>query len=345
MNIKGYIMFENEGLPLKLMEIIIGKCNHFSTIYKYAQNNNIHPMGDRSKRNSRYSIQSTRRILKHFFASKHPIDKTKKKVVEFHFKGGTGKSSLTVEIATHLALLGYSVLLFDGDQQGHASHTLGLDYRKKLQTFYDSVANNVSFKDIIINVFEGLDCIPANLTLDDVNEALIKSYSDENERAEVLNKYLAQVEDDYDFILFDTGPSLTELNRNIFYACNLVNIVCNTHPQSIDSLSHIWNKLQSIRNDFHQTFPDVMIVPNLYEERMSSSLETVTALNEHWGDYIIPNFAVRKCEDFPRAFLNQIPLSLTCKVNSIAFQDVSDVVRHIITKCEDKNFAPQTTAD
>lgn len=321
------------GIPLRLMETLSG--NHFSTLYKYAQSNNILPMPSLNKRKSRYSVESTRGILKHFCADKHPISKFKRRIAKFHFKGGTGKSSLAVEESVILSLMGYRVLIFDGDQQGHASNTLGLDYSKKFHTFFDCVKNNLSIKDVIITLFEGLDCIPANLSLADVDESL-KGLAEE-ERVRVLDGYLKQIEDNYDFIIFDTGPSITELNRNIFYAADYINIVCNTHPQSMQSLSHILEYLERFYERYKRKFPDIMVIPNIYEDRVSSSIETMTHLKDHWGQYIIPDFAVRKSEDFPRAFLEQTPISFFCKVNSIAFEDVSEVVKYIIKNCEEKN--------
>lgn len=322
--------YKELGVPLRLMEKLSD--NHFSTIYKYVQNNNIFPAESGQKRKSRYSIESTRLILTYFYSSKHPIDKLKKRIVKFHFKGGTGKSSLAVEEAVILALLGYKVLLFDGDQQGHASNTLGLDYSQKFHTFFDCVKNNLSIKDVIVNLFEGLDCVPANLSLADVDE-ILKDLP-EKERFKVLNNYLIEIEDDYDFIIFDTGPSITDLNRNIFYSANVISIICNTHPQSIQSLDHILDYLERLYERYEKRIPDIMIVPNIYEDRMSSSVETMTYLKNHWGDYIIPNFAVRKSEDFPKAFLEQTPVPFFCKSNSIAFEDVTEVVKNLVKKCE-----------
>lgn len=318
------------GIPLRLMEMLSG--NHFSTLYKYAQNNNIFPMESKKKRNTKYSIPSVRKILNHFYSSKNPINKNKKKIAKFHFKGGTGKSSLAVEEAVVLALLGYKVLIFDGDQQGHSSNTLGLDYSQKFYTYFDCLKNNLSLNDIIIPLFEGLDCIPANLSLSDVDEALEKFK--ESDRVKILTNHLEKIEDNYDFIIFDTGPSITDLNRNIFYTCDVIDIVCNTHPQSMQSLGHIWEYLERFCEKHDKKFPEIFITPNIYEDRVSSSSETMTYLKNHWGNYIIPDFAVRKSEDFPRAFLEQTPIAFSCKVNSIAFADVAEVVKNIIEKCK-----------
>lgn len=320
------------GLSLKLMSTLSGV--PFSTIYKYVQNNDIHPITTSARRNARYTIPSTRIVMKHFFADKHPIDKEKKKIAQFHFKGGTGKSSLTVETATMLSLLGYKVLVFDGDQQGHLSNTFGLGYSKKYYTFYDCLKNNLTIQDVIINLCEGLDCIPANLSLAYLDELLKEM--DEGPRLQALSNQLNPILDQYDFIIFDTAPSITDFNRNIFFVSDVLNVICDTQPQSVQSLTHIWSYLEMFCEKSGKPFPYVSIIPNKYEERVASSSETMSYLQKHWSKYIIPNFAVRKSEDFPRAFLEQSPLSFFCKTNSIAFEDVSEVVRNMVKKCEAK---------
>ena len=67
---------------------------------------------------------------------------------------------------------------------------------------------------------------------------------------------------------------------------------------------------------------------------MSSSVETMTYLQNNWSSQIIEDFAVRKSEDFPKAFLEQKPFSFFCKVNSIAFEDLSEVTRHMVNCCQ-----------
>lgn len=318
------------GLSLKLMSVLSGIS--VSTLYKFSQTHDLHPLQTTAKRGARYSIENTRKILKYFFSSKHKIKNNRKKIAGFHFKGGTGKSSISTESAVMLSLLGYNVLLIDGDQQGHASYALGLDYSEKHYTLYDCVKNNLSPTDIIINIFEGLDCIPANLSLAEIDESL-KDIPN-SERMKVISKVLSGVEEKYDFVIFDTAPSITDLNRNIFYYADILGVVCDTQPQSVQSLEHIMEYIEVFCKKNDKVTPQILIIPNKYEDRASSSVETMSYLRKNWEKYIIPEFAVRKSEDFPKAFLEQTPISVFCKVNSIAFEDIAQVVRHLINICE-----------
>ena len=322
--------YNQYGVSLKHMSVLSGVS--VSTLYKYIQNHKIDPLISSYKRGAKYSIPDTRKIMGHFYSKKHPICATKKRIAGFHFKGGTGKSSISTEMSVMLSLLGYNVLLVDGDQQGHASHSLGMDYSYKLYTLYDCIKNNMSADDVIFQLYEGLDCIPSNLSLANLEEEL-KLLSEEA-RVKIISNILKPIEDKYDFIVFDTAPSITDLNRGIFYYSDIISIICDTQPQSVQSLEHIMEYLQNFCFKHDKALPQFKIIPNKYEDRMSSSVETMTYLQNNWSSQIIEDFAVRKSEDFPKAFLEQKPFSFFCKVNSIAFEDLSEVTRHMVRCCQ-----------
>lgn len=319
------------GLTLKHMSILSGIS--ISTLYKYVHKNKISPVESCGKRKLKYSPESVREILSHFYSSKHPIDSSKKRVAGFHFKGGTGKSALTTELSVMLALLGYKVLLVDGDQQGHASHILGFNTAEKMYTLYDCVENNIAPEDIVKEVFCGLDVLPANLSLSDIEDCF--RGMEKKEVVLALKSLIQEVEQKYDFVLFDTAPSVTDLNRNIFFYSDTILLVCDTQPASVQSISQIEEYFSDFCEKHVKNPLKIIILPNKYEDRVTSSAETVTFLQRNWGEKIIPEFAVRKSEDMPRAFLEQTPISFFCKVNSIAFDDLSVVARHLIKESEE----------
>src|SRR5690606_37340812 len=77
-------------------------------------------------------------------------------------------------------------------------------------------------------------------------------------------------------------------------------------------------------------FPKINIIPNKYEDRMTTSAEAMTVLRDHYGQFLKPDFAVRKSEDFNNSVKNGIPLAFFAKKNSIAWEDVLEVVHHIV---------------
>ena len=305
---------------------------NISSLYKFSVSRELTSLEKKGKRGVKYPPESVRLILQHFFSSKHSVDKSKKVIAGFHFKGGTGKSSINTEVSVMLSLLGYNVLMVDADQQGHASHILGVDANEKNYTLYDCLRNNLSVEDVIVKISDGLDLIPANLSLTDI-ENYFRNIDDQSSINSIENLFEG-IKEKYDYIIFDTAPSITDLNRNIFYYADVIQLICDTQPASVHSLSQIQDYLFEFSRKHNVEQPQIVILPNKYEDRTSSSLETVAFIQQNWNDYIIPDFAVRKSEDIPRAFLEQKPLSFNCKVNSIAFEDLSVVTRHLISKTE-----------
>jgi len=284
-----------------------------------------------SKRNTRYSIAETREILEEFIKQKYPIAKNMKIHAFYNFKGGTGKTTICYQVATHLALCGYKVLVVDADAQGHLTVSFGYIDNLDMPTLYDGLVNNRSLDEIIIPIFEGLDLIPGNLSLTNIDVRLREMHRQED----VLKRYMLSLKDKYDFIIFDCNPSMSSLNRNILNFSDVLDIICETHPYSVNGMKLMMDDLNRFYEFMeNEKLPEILIIPNKYEDRASSSAEAMAVLNKYYSQYLVPNFAVRRSEDFPRSARDQLPISFFCKSNSIAFEDIVDLLRVIISKSE-----------
>ncbi|MBX9697397.1 MAG: AAA family ATPase [Alphaproteobacteria bacterium] len=320
--------YDEHGLSQKIMTIFSGVAA--STINRYVVSKNLMPISDSSKRNSRYSIQDTRIVLSEFIRNRHPIATNKKIQSFYNFKGGTGKTTICFQVATHLALAGYKVLAVDADPQGHFSTSLGFDSTDDFPTLYDSLVKNIPIRELIRNVYDGLDCIPSNLSL-------TKTEVDLNhipKREERLQKILSEVENEYDFIIIDTNPTISHLNRNVITASNVLNIVCETQPYSLNGLKILMEDLKNFTEIMQISKMDITIIPNKYEDRSNSSAEAMAALSQFYNQYIIKDFAIRKSEDFVTAAKLGLPISFFGKINSIALADIKDLLQEIIKKSE-----------
>lgn len=316
--------YDKNGLTAKTISILTGVTP--STISRFISENAIKPAQEFTKRNFRFSVVDTRKILKEFMSNRHKIDYQKKVHAFYNFKGGTGKTSLCFQVSTHLALCGYKVLLIDSDPQGHLTVSFGFHDNLKLPTLYDLIVYNRSIDDVKIPIFEGLDLIPGNLSLTNIEVRLNEMVKKE----EVLKRVLKDAYSDYDFIIFDCNPSISNLNRNILSCCNVIEIVCETHPYSINGMKLLMEDLVRFYETMDLKIPQIIVVPNKYEDRAGSSAEAMTVLNKYYSEYLMPNFAVRRSEDFPKSARDQMPLSFFCKTNSNALQDTKDLVDYII---------------
>ena len=221
--------------------------------------------------------------------------------------------------------------MIDADAQGHLTASFGFVDNLSLPTLYDGIINNKAPKELIINICEGLDLIPGNLSLTNIDVRLREIPRQED----AIKRYLGGLRNGYDFIIFDCNPSMSSLNRNILNFSDCLDIVCETHPYSVNGMKLMMDDLNVFFGYMDDsTFPDIFVIPNKYEDRSSASAEAMAVLIKYYATYLIPNFAVRKSEDFPKSARDQLPISFFCKSNSIAFEDICDLVRIILEKSE-----------
>lgn len=130
-------------------------------------------------------------------------------------KGGTGKTTTTVNLGIGLANEGKKVLLIDYDAQGSLTQCLGYPNPDELS----ATISNLMEKSIneqptehgegILHHSEGVDFIPANIELSGMETFLVNTMS----RERVLKNYLSQIKDNYDYVLIDCTPSLGMLAK------------------------------------------------------------------------------------------------------------------------------------
>lgn len=295
-----------------------------STISRYIKSHSIQPIPQSSSRNLRYSIADVEDIIRNLYTKRFkPVQKVQ---TFYNFKGGTGKTSLCYQLATHMALLGFRTLVIDADPQGHLSTSLGIRNDENHLTLFDVISGHASVQDTIRHVFEGLDCIPANLSLTRLEVALNQM----PKREERVRITLEQERRNYEFIFFDSNPTISQLNRNLVTFSDRLNVVCETQPYSLNGLKILFEDLDRFCESMQIQRPVLSIIPNKYEDRTSSSAEAMTILREYYGPYMKPDFAVRKSEDINVSAKNGLPLSFFAKNNSIAFEDIVDLVHYIV---------------
>ncbi|HCU07076.1 MAG TPA: hypothetical protein DIC42_05830 [Holosporales bacterium] len=313
----------NNGLTQTAIGILAGGMSS-STVSRYIKNNGITSLPQSSSRKLRYSIEDSEQIIYNIFTKRFkPVYKVQS---FYNFKGGTGKTSLCFQISTHLALLGFRVLVIDADPQGHLSTSLGIRNDDNHLTLFDLISGHATLSETVLPVFKGLDCIPANLSLTRLEVALNQMPKREERVRIAIEPFLEQ----YDFVLFDSNPTISQLNRNLITFSSRLNIVCETQPYSLNGLKILFEDLDRFCGSMQIQRPILSIVPNKYEDRTSSSAEAMTILREYYGQYMKPDFAVRKSEDINTSAKTGLPLSFFAKNNSIAFEDIVDLLHYIL---------------
>ncbi len=198
-------------------------------------------------------------------------------------KGGTGKTTTAVCVASGLAKLGQRVLLVDLDPQGNVSASLGISGPR---TVYHLLCGGVSAQQCAIRGRENLDVITSDQGLAAAEIELARTRNDE-ERATRLERAMASIRG-YDFIILDCAPALSVLNHNALHFAGEVLI-----PVSCDYLALVGVKqvLRTLRRVAENTGREVRIagvLPTFFDKRNRVCVDALGYLRKTFGAKTFP---------------------------------------------------------
>ncbi len=168
-------------------------------------------------------------------------------------KGGVGKTTTCVNLASYVADAGNKVLLIDIDPQGNACASLGVEVEKGKNSIYEVLLGEVNIKDAVYNsVLKNLDVLPSTVDLAGAEVDLV--YVDNREN--VLKEALKEIKSSYDFIFIDCPPSLGLLTVNALTATDsiIIPIQCEYFP--LVGLGQLMNTVRLIKKHLN---PDIEI--------------------------------------------------------------------------------------
>lgn len=293
-------------------------------VSRFVASHNI-PTTSVGRKAKKYNVENTRKILQALspFSGK---EVTQKVQVFYNFKGGTGKTSLCYQVATHMALMGYNVLAIDLDPQGHLSTSMVGEETINMPTMYDVLVDQRPIQETVLPVFEGLDLIPGNLALTRLEVPL----SQKTKREEALKRAIKPLLNAYDFIMIDTNPTISTLNMNALVAADRVNVVCETQPLSLSGLGLLEEELQDFANDMGTPL-SYHIIANKYESKTATAQEILGALRADYKEHMFQS-VIRKSEDINVSSKMRVPVCAFASKRSLAFEDIVDLLHEILEK-------------
>lgn len=161
-------------------------------------------------------------------------------------KGGTGKTTTAVNLSACLVRKGRRVLLLDLDPQANATTHLGLDPFDARPTIYEILRNNKTIEEVMLAAVGGINLVPANLFLAELDLELIGEINRENR----LRKAIESVHNNYDYIFIDCPPNLGIATINAFCACDVLVIPIQTNFFAIDAVARLLLTLQKVVREY-----------------------------------------------------------------------------------------------
>jgi chromosome partitioning protein len=200
---------------------------------------------------------------------------TPKRIAVFNHKGGTGKTTTSINLAAGLAESGRRVLLIDADGQGNVGASLGIAGQR---TLYHVLVNGAKAAEVAVPVREGLDVLTSNESL----AAAELFLAERPNRDRIMRERLGDACRDYDTVVIDCAPALSLMNQNAMVYADSVIV-----PVACDYLSLVGVKqvLRTIRNVRELLQHDVQllgVLPTFFDVRNRISREAILTMREHF---------------------------------------------------------------
>ena len=198
-------------------------------------------------------------------------------------KGGVGKTTTTVNLATAMAATHKKALIIDLDPQGNASTGLGIERSARHLTTYDLLLGEATLEDAIQpTIVPGLSVVPSSVDLSGAELELI----DLEEREFRLAAAVRHAQLYFDYVLIDCPPALGLLTLNALCAADAVLVPLQCEYYALEGLSHLVRTIDRVKRAFNPSLEIQGVVLTMYDRRNNLSDMVAADVREHFGDKV-----------------------------------------------------------